>query len=154
MCIWKGNRQYECAIVISTEVILDFSFVPASFKLIPIKRKLNMATQTETISLPAGVVVGSKSKTPLHLSGALDQYKSFDVTPVIGREFPEASLKEWLEAPNADELLKELAITSMFTCQTTILLKTNIIKSHAAVLCSSESRITSTMSFRRSWCKN
>jgi hypothetical protein len=53
-------------------------------------------------------------KEPLQLQGALDQYDSFDVTPIIGREFPAASLKEWLDAPNSDELLRELAITSQF----------------------------------------
>ena len=53
-------------------------------------------------------------KEPLQLKGTLDQYDSFDVTPIIGREFPNANLKEWLEAPNSDELLRELAITSQF----------------------------------------
>ena len=53
-------------------------------------------------------------KEPLQLKGTLDQYDSFDVTPIIGREFPNANLKEWLEAPNFDELLRELAITSQF----------------------------------------
>lgn len=48
----------------------------------------------------------------LESTGALDQYESFDVTPVIGREFPRANLVEWLHAPNADELLRELALTS------------------------------------------
>jgi len=53
-------------------------------------------------------------KEPLQLQGTLDQYDSFDVTPIIGREYPTANLKEWLEAPNSDELLRELAITSQF----------------------------------------
>jgi len=52
---------------------------------------------------------------PLKPTGILDQFKSFDVTPVIGKEFPEANLVEWLQSPNSDELLRELAITSMFT---------------------------------------
>jgi hypothetical protein len=51
-------------------------------------------------------------KEPLKLAGVLDQFKSFEVTPVIGREYPEASLKEWLDSPDADELLRDLAITS------------------------------------------
>lgn len=46
-------------------------------------------------------------------TGVLDQFESFDVTPVIGREFPDVNLVEWLQAPNADELLRELALTSM-----------------------------------------
>ena len=45
-------------------------------------------------------------------TGILDQYESFDVTPVIGREFPHANLVSWLQAPNSDDLLRELALTS------------------------------------------
>ncbi|KAK1826802.1 hypothetical protein QBC39DRAFT_12311 [Podospora conica] len=48
---------------------------------------------------------------PLKLSGALDQFNSFDVTPVIGREFSGVDLVKWLRAPNSDELLRDLAIT-------------------------------------------
>ena len=51
------------------------------------------------------------ARTPLKLSGALDHFKSFDVTPVIGREFPAANLADWLRAPNSDELLRDLAVT-------------------------------------------
>ncbi len=51
-------------------------------------------------------------RQPLQLSGALDNYESFDVTPVIGKEFPTANLVDWLDAPNSDELLRDLAITS------------------------------------------
>lgn len=104
--------HYRDANVIYIKVILDSILLSNFLFSYQSKSAVNMATQTETVSLPAGVVVGSKSKIPLQLTGALNKYKSFDVTPVIGREFPEASLKEWLEAPNADELLKELAITS------------------------------------------
>ena len=53
------------------------------------------------------------SKTPLKLSGVLDQFKSFDITPVIGKEFPNANLVDWLRAPNSDELLRDLAITGL-----------------------------------------
>ena len=51
---------------------------------------------------------------PLQLKGVLNDFKSFDVTPVIGREFPDAKLAEWLRAPNSDELIRDLAITSSF----------------------------------------
>jgi len=51
-------------------------------------------------------------KEPLKLSGVLDQFTSFDVTPVIGREFVGVDLVKWLRAPNSDELLRDLAITS------------------------------------------
>jgi alpha-ketoglutarate-dependent taurine dioxygenase len=50
-------------------------------------------------------------KTPMQLAGALDKFESFDVTPAIGMEFPTANLAEWLKAPNADELIRDLAIT-------------------------------------------
>ena len=50
---------------------------------------------------------------PLKLSGALDQFESFRSTPCIGTEFPAANLVEWLRAPNSDELIRDLGITSM-----------------------------------------
>lgn len=72
-----------------------------------------MATATETIPIRTDAAANyNNSRASLRLTGALDKYKSFNVTPVIGQEFPEASLKEWLEAPNADELLRDLAVTS------------------------------------------
>jgi hypothetical protein len=58
----------------------------------------------------------SQHKEPLKLSGALETHESFDVTPIIGREFPKAKLVEWLDAENSDELLRDLAITSQPTC--------------------------------------
>lgn len=53
-----------------------------------------------------------KHPQPLKLSGALDQFESFHSTPCIGTEFPKANLVEWLRAPNSDELIRDLAITS------------------------------------------
>ncbi|ROT39095.1 TfdA family taurine catabolism dioxygenase TauD [Sodiomyces alkalinus F11] len=44
-------------------------------------------------------------KEPLQLSGALDKYEHFEVTPVIGREYVDVNLVELLRAPNSDELL-------------------------------------------------
>lgn len=54
-------------------------------------------------------------KEPLKLNGALDQFEHFDVTPVIGREYVDVNLAELLRAPNSDELLRDLAITSKHT---------------------------------------
>jgi hypothetical protein len=51
-------------------------------------------------------------RSPLQPKGVLDSYKCFDVTPVIGREFVDVNLKDWLKAPNSDELIRDLAITS------------------------------------------
>ncbi len=50
---------------------------------------------------------------PLKLSGALDHLEQFDVTPVIGREYANVDLLDLLRAPNSDELLRDLAITSL-----------------------------------------
>lgn len=68
--------------------------------VIPVTRDTDSATK-------------SFQKEPLKLSGSLESFESFDVTPVIGREFPTANLKEWLDSPNSDALLRDLAITSM-----------------------------------------
>ena len=51
-------------------------------------------------------------REPLKLTGALDGVDYFDVTPCIGREYRGVDLAEWLKAPNSDELLRNLAITS------------------------------------------
>ncbi|RYO84873.1 hypothetical protein DL766_001687 [Monosporascus sp. MC13-8B] len=68
-----------------------------------------MAPSAVEVNLP----ISSKlqKQKPLTLSGALDGYQWFDTTPVIGREFPTANLVEWLEAPNSDVLIRDLAIT-------------------------------------------
>lgn len=51
-------------------------------------------------------------KEPLKASGALDQFEHFEVTPAIGREYVNVNLAELLHAPNADDLIRDLAITS------------------------------------------
>ncbi|KAJ9151209.1 TauD-domain-containing protein [Pleurostoma richardsiae] len=50
-------------------------------------------------------------KEPLTLKGVLDQFVSFDVTPVIGREYVNVDLVKWLRAPNSNDLIRDLAIT-------------------------------------------
>lgn len=57
--------------------------------------------------------IETQHKEPLKLSGALDHFESFDVTPIIGREYVGVNLAKWLRAPNSDELIRDLAITSM-----------------------------------------
>lgn len=49
---------------------------------------------------------------PLKLSYILDQFNSFDVTPGLGTEFPDANIVEWMRAPNSDVLIRDLAILS------------------------------------------
>lgn len=78
-----------------------------------------IATSTENVS--TNVATHAKNghsnghgikTTPLKRTGVLDHFEHFDLTPVIGREFPKVDLVEWLRAPDADELLTELAYTS------------------------------------------
>lgn len=61
---------------------------------------------------PDPAINGSPSRPPLQPTGILDGIHHVDLTPVIGREFPTARLADWIHAPNADELLKELAYIS------------------------------------------
>ena len=56
--------------------------------------------------------VRTSHRASLQSKGSLDRFESFDVTPIIGKEFPSAQLTEWLDAPNSDELLRDLAIIS------------------------------------------
>ena len=58
-----------------------------------------------------GSISHTPKRQPLELQGHLKDFKSFDCTPVLGTEFPDAKLAGWLEAPNADDLIRDLAIT-------------------------------------------
>ncbi|RAH50588.1 TauD/TfdA dioxygenase family protein [Aspergillus brunneoviolaceus CBS 621.78] len=66
---------------------------------------------TETAAHVVPIPTKPSQREPVQATGALDAYDSFDVTPIIGREFSNANLKEWLRAPNSDDLLRELALT-------------------------------------------
>jgi hypothetical protein len=78
-----------------------------------------MATETLTTNLKSEQTPEESQaqypREPLKLKGALDQFESFDVTPVIGREFANVNLKEWLRAPNSDDLIRDLAIISILS---------------------------------------
>ncbi|KAF2664690.1 TfdA family taurine catabolism dioxygenase TauD [Microthyrium microscopicum] len=69
------------------------------------------ATETE-IEIPISIKAKTieAAREPLKYSGSLDQYKSIDLTPVIGTEYPETNLVDLINAPNADDLLRDLAI--------------------------------------------
>lgn len=71
-----------------------------------------------TPSLEAGseAVAPVKSgmiKDPLKVSGALPP-DYFDVTSIIGREYPTLQLSELMNSPRRDEYIKDLAITGMW----------------------------------------
>jgi hypothetical protein len=69
-------------------------------------------TMAPSASVEEPVPVSTKFPKPLKLSGAIKEYEQFDPTPIMGREFPKANLVDWLNAPNADDLIRDLAITS------------------------------------------
>ena len=50
-------------------------------------------------------------REPLKRGASIDHLEYIDVTPIIGREYPTARLKDLLQAPNAEEQLRDLAIT-------------------------------------------
>ncbi|KAH0847239.1 hypothetical protein AYO21_10857 [Fonsecaea monophora] len=69
---------------------------------------VDLFTHTSSGPIPVTKVnAQSKLKEPLKYSGSLDQYKSFDVTKVIGREFPDLQLSQIL---NDDTKIRDLAI--------------------------------------------
>lgn len=57
----------------------------------------------------------------MRLTGALNHYKQFDVTPVLGTEFVDINLADLMKAPNSDELIRELAIIGKPTVATTFI---------------------------------
>lgn len=71
-----------------------------------------LTTETTSLGLSKASANNSFSREPMKLTGILDQFKSIDSTPVIGREYPTIQIRDLLNAPNSDELLRELAIIS------------------------------------------
>lgn len=72
-----------------------------------------LEASSDSVPIVTKAVDNSTTGTgPLKTSGVLEAHEYFDVTPVIGREFPKANLVDWLNAPNSDELIRDLAITS------------------------------------------
>jgi len=50
-------------------------------------------------------------RQPLKKGTAIDHLEYHDVTPIIGREYPTAKLKEIYDSPDRDDMLRDLAIT-------------------------------------------
>lgn len=66
-------------------------------------------------ALPTHIKGQASYPKPLKLTGALDKFTYDDTTPTIGREFPSINIvDDLLNAENADELIRDLAITSEF----------------------------------------
>lgn len=50
-------------------------------------------------------------RQPLKNSGSIEHLEYVDVTPIIGREYPTAKLKDILHAHNFEDQIRDLAIT-------------------------------------------
>lgn len=83
---------------------------------------------------------------PLDLSGALESFEFEESTPAIGREYVNIDVvKDILEADNADELIRDLAITGKYAQRNTAsfwLLTSDTKQSLEEVSSSSALRIT------------
>lgn len=70
----------------------------------------SMAASTKDRSNSVNGSNGIYKREPLKRNGALDGFKTFEVTPAIGQEFPEVQIKHIISASNSDKLLQELAL--------------------------------------------
>ena len=53
-------------------------------------------------------------KGPLKTTGALKDLEFAEITPLLGREYTKAKVTDLMNAPNSDELIRDLAITGEF----------------------------------------
>jgi hypothetical protein len=73
----------------------------------------HVAVSSEIPTVKKGV------RQPLKSSGSLKDFEKVDLTCVIGTEFGEGvQLAKFLEAPNADELLRDLALLGIYLTPT------------------------------------
>lgn len=67
--------------------------------------------ETEKVAGKLASLKLTGSPTPLKLGKSLDGFKRVDATPTIGTEFEKGvQLSQLLKAPNADEIIRDLAI--------------------------------------------
>lgn len=49
--------------------------------------------------------------SPMSYTGSLDAYAHKELTPVIGREYPDVQVADFLTAPNRTQMIRDLAVT-------------------------------------------
>lgn len=70
-----------------------------------------VSPETEQVELKIASLKLTGSPLPLKLGQSLDAFKRANLTPIIGTEFERGvQLTDWLKAPNADQLIKDLGI--------------------------------------------
>ena len=104
-----------------------------------------ISDHTDSVQNGNGVHSKTSFREQLKLSGNLDKFEWEDTTPVIGREFPTLNIvDDLLNAGNADELVRDLAITSKCLLPTTqALLYSRYVQSPNAASSSSVPKTTS-----------
>ena len=71
--------------------------------------------ETEKVAEKIAALRLTGAPAPLKLGKSLDAYEKTDSTPTIGTEFARgAQLADLLKAPNADEIIRDLAILGKF----------------------------------------
>lgn len=67
----------------------------------------------DSLTQKVGTLGVRGSTQPIPRNHSLDKWKSLEVTPFIGQEFgSDIQLSQIVNAPNADELIKDLAVLS------------------------------------------
>ncbi|KAJ5689017.1 TfdA family taurine catabolism dioxygenase TauD [Penicillium macrosclerotiorum] len=59
-------------------------------------------------------MTGQQYPVPMRQSGSLDEFERFDVTPILGTEFRNVDVADWLIRPDSDRLLRDLSILSIY----------------------------------------
>ena len=71
--------------------------------------------ETEKVAEKIAALRLTGAPAPLKLGKSLDAYEKTDSTPTIGTEFARGvQLTDLLKAPNADEIIRDLAILCKF----------------------------------------
>lgn len=60
--------------------------------------------------MPTAIPISKLIQEPMRYSGSLDHLEFFEVTPIIGREYTKAKIRDILYADNAEEQIRDLAI--------------------------------------------
>lgn len=87
----------------------DYSRPPADMSVLT-KTQL-VLPETEQVEKKLATLRLTGTPSPLKLGDSLNDFKRTDSTPVIGTEFERGiQVADWLKAPNADQLIKDLAV--------------------------------------------
>ena len=69
--------------------------------------------ETEQVEKKLASLKLTGARIPLKLGTSLDAFEKAESTPLLGTEFARgAQVSQWLKAPNADELIRDLAVLS------------------------------------------